>query len=311
MKAESKKTYKSFFFILAFVLNSCFGSFLVGYKLGELNLLLIDLKHIYKWSESSTSIYTGLLNAMVPLGAILGAIISGNFFSKVGRKWGLIIADIFGIIGSLSCIFIGHGAYPQIIGRFISGIAAGINCQLIPLYINELAPIEICGFMGSFFQSFLNIGIMASYIMGLKIPDDSADYDVRDNWWKFVFAFPILTCLIRVSLLLTCFNFDTPFSLMKQRKDESVAKVMKNIYEDEYIDDVVQNLETKINSYQDVSFKELISMYQSRLILGIFLMMAQQLSGVNAVVTESSTLYDYNGDTQQVKILNIANSLVL
>jgi len=311
MKVLSKKTYKSFFFILAFVLNSCLGGFFVGYKVGELNLLLVDLKYIYQWSESSTSIYTGLLNALLPLGAILGAIISGNFFSKVGRKWGMIIADILGIIGSLFCIFIGQGAYPQIIGRFISGIAAGINTQLIPLYINELSPIEISGFMGSFFQSLLSMGILLSYVMGLGIPEASTNYDVSDNWWKLVFAFPIITCTIRTSLLLTSFNFDTPFSLMKQRKDECVAKVMKKIYVDEYIDNVVQNIETKINSYQDVSFKELISTYRFRLILGIFLMVAQQFSGVNAVVTESSTLYNYNGDTQQVKILTIANSLVL
>jgi len=312
MKDRNKKTYKSFFFIFAFVLNSCLGSFLVGYKLGELNLLLVDLKHIYNWSGPSISIYTGLLNAMLPLGAIVGAILSGNFFSKVGRKWGMIIADIFGIIGSFSCIFVGLGAYPQIIGRFISGIAAGINCQLIPLYINELSPIEISGIMGSFFQCLLSVGILMSYVMGMKIPDESMDYDVNDNWWKLVFAFPILTCAIRISLLLTCFSFDTPFSMMKQRKDdESVAKVMKTIYKDEFIDNVVQNIETKINSYQNVSFKEVITSYRSRLILGIFLMGAQQFSGANAVVTESSTLYDYNGDNQQAKILTIGNSLVL
>lgn len=311
MNIEAKKTYKSFFFIFAFVLNACLGAFLVGYKLGELNLLVVDIKHIYKWSTTETSLYTGILNAMVPIGAILGAIISGNLFSKIGRKWGLIIADVFGFLGSLACIFIGDGAYPQIIGRFLSGISCGINCQLIPLYINELTPIEISGFMGSFFQSALNVGIMISYIMGLKIPDDSTNYDTSDDWWKFVFGFPMITSFVRTLMLLIFFRFDTPYSLMKLKKDDQVSDVMKKIYQDEYIDEIVQNTEVKINSYQDVSFKELFSNYRSRLILGIMLMVAQQLSGVNAVVTESSTLYDYNGDTQQVKVLTVMNSVVL
>ena len=311
MNIEANKTYKSFFFILVVVLNACLGSFFVGYKLGELNLLVVDIKHIYNWSTTQTSIYTGILNAMVPIGAILGAIVSGNLFSKIGRKWGLIIADVLGFFGSLSCIFIGNQAYPQIIGRLISGIACGINCQLIPLYINELTPIEISGFMGSFFQSSLNIGIMISYIMGLKIPDDSTNYDTSNDWWKFVFGFPMITCIIRSLILLIFFRFDTPHHLLKMKKDDQVSDVMKKIYQDEYIDEIVQNTETKINSYQDVSFKELFSNYRSRLLLGTMLMVAQQLSGVNAVVTESSTLYDYNGDTEQVKILTVINSVVL
>ena len=311
MNIEANKTYKSFFFILVVVLNACLGSFFVGYKLGELNLLVVDIKHIYNWSTTQTSIYTGILNAMVPIGAILGAIVSGNLFSKIGRKWGLIIADVLGFFGSLSCIFIGNQAYPQIIGRLISGIACGINCQLIPLYINELTPIEISGFMGSFFQSSLNIGIMISYIMGLNIPDDSTNYDTSDDWWKFVFGFPMITCIIRMIMLLIFFRFDTPYSLIKQKKEDEVSAVMKKLYQDEYIDEIVQNTEIKINSYKYVSFKDLFSSYRSRLLLGVMLMVAQQLSGLNAVVTESSTLYDYNGDTQQVKVLTVMNSVVL
>ena len=311
MIKEAEKTYKSYFFILCFVINASLGAFLVGYKLGELNLLLVDLKNIYLWSESQTSLFTGLLNAMVPIGAIFGAILSGNFFSKIGRKWGLILADIFGIIGCFICIFEGRHAFPQIIGRFISGIAAGINCQLVPIYINEMTPKEISGFMGSFFQSFLNIGILLSYCLGLNIPGDSTTYDVTDNWWKFVFAFPMITCVIRTLLLLTYFRFDTPFSLLKRRKGDEVGAVLKKIYYDEFIDDQIQNLEEKINSSKDVSYKHLFSFYRSRLILGIMLMVAQQLSGVNAVVTESSTLESSLGSTKEVQILTIMNSIVL
>ena len=311
MITGSEKTYKSYFYILGFVLNASLGAFFVGYKLGELNLLLVDLKHIYLWSSSQISMFTGLLNTMVPIGAIFGGFLSGNFFSKIGRRWGLILADIMGIIGCFICIFVGTHAFPQIIGRFLTGISAGINCQLVPMYVNELTPIEISGIMGSFFQSFLSIGILIAYGMGLNIPADGDNYDITDNWWKYVFAFPIITCSFRTLLLLIYYNFDTPFSLLKRRKGEEVSKVLEKIYNDKFIVEQVHNLDEKINSSSDISYKQLFTFYRTRLILGIILMVAQQFSGVNAVVTESSTLESSLGTVQEVQILTIMNSIVL
>ncbi len=311
MISDSTKSYRSFSYILFLVINASLGAFFFGYKLGEMNLLLLNLQHLYSWSSSETTIYTGLLNALIPIGAIIGAILSGNFFTMMGRRWGLISADIIGIIGSFICIFIGSIPYPQIIGRFISGISAGVNSQLVPLYINEMSPIEISGFMGSFFQAFLNFGILTSYLMGLGIPEDAANYDIASTWWIWVFLLPVITCVIRAILLMFYYKFDTPFSLMKLKKEEDIANVLKKLYKSEFIDKTLEKIEEKIKNYQEVSFHELFTRYKSRLLLGIVLMASQQLSGVNAVVTESSTLYSSIGDTSEVKILTIMNSIVL
>lgn len=311
MISKYEKTYKSFLFILGLVLNASLGAFFVGYQLGELNLLLVDLKHIYSWSTSETSIYTGLLNALLPIGAIVGALLSGNYLPQFGRRNSLIFCDVLGAIGCFFCIFEGAGAFPQIIGRFLAGISTGVNCQLVPSYINEMTPREISGFMGSFFQSTLNVGIMLSYCLGLNIPDDSTDYDVDDTFWKFVFAMPIITCFIRFVLLMTVYRFDTPFSLMKRHRDEELTVVLEQIYQEEYIDDIREDLENRITGYHDVSYRDLATKYRSRFVLGIVIMAAQQLSGINAVVTESSTLYSSVGDTEEVKILTVMNSVIL
>ena len=311
MLADQKKSYKSFVFILGLVINASLGSFFVGYKIGEMNLLLVDLQHLYSWSSSETSVYTGLLNALIPMGAIAGAILSGNYFSRVGRRWGLVYADLIGILGSFICIFIGGTPYPQIIGRFISGIAVGVNCQLVPLYINELTPIEISGFMGCFFQVFLNIGILSSYLMGFGIPEDAAGYDTTSVWWRWVFLFPVVTCAVRMVSLMIYYRFDTPLSLIKLKREEEVAKVMKKIYKLEFIEETIEQFDAKINKYQEVSYTEIFVVYRSRLFLGLMLMAAQQLSGVNAVVTESSTLYAEVGDSSEVKVLTVMNSIVL
>lgn len=309
---SQNKTYKSIWYILGFVLNSCLGGFFFGYSLGELNLLQIDLEKQYNWNNSTSNIMKGLLNALVPIGALIGTVLAGNFFSNIGRKWSLIIADILGIIGCCICIILGAGGTPQIIGRLLCGISVGINSQIVPLYINELSPVEVSGAMGTFFQSFINIGILLSYVMGWKIPDDDkGSYDINDKWWMFVFTFPLITCVLRLLLLLLVYNFDTPFSLMKRKKNEELNEVMKKIYLDNSIEEVLENIKKKIEDYKDVSYKQIAKVYTNRLIVGLLLMATQQLCGINAVVTDSSTLYSHGFDKDTVKIFTIINSVIL
>ena len=311
----SKITYNSFYYILGFTINACLGAFFFGYMMAELNLLIIDLKHQYNWSAAQNSFYKGLLNALNPIGAILGTLISGNFFSKISRKWALLIADFIGIIGSIFCLFLASSGIPQIIGRFLCGIATGINSQVIPLYINELSPIEISGVMGTFFQFFINLGILISYLMGLGIPDENSQnseiYDISSSWWKLVFAFPILTCVLRAFLLFFVYDFDTPFSLLKQGKKPEMLVVLRRIYQEKFVDEIVQNLENKIKSYRNVSYSQIFTQYRRRLLVGLLLMITQQFSGCNAILTDSSTLFDYDGNSEKVKIYTIVTSLAL
>lgn len=305
------QTYKSFFYIFFLVLNCSLGGFFFGYKFGEMNLLLVNLQHIYSWSESQTTIYTAILNAMFPFGAVFGALLSGNRLEKYGRRTSLILADLTGIIGSVLCIFTGSHAFPQICGRFISGITNGMNSQLVPQYVHELSPVETNGFMGAIFASFISIGILFSYCMGLNIPDDQADYDVEDIWWKFVFLVPAVTCFIRTFCLLVFYKFDTPFSLIRRGRNHEAQAVVKTIYQEQYVDEVIQNIEMKVLNFKDVSYKELYKIYRPRLVLGIMLMIINQLCGVNAVVAESSELYAFVGNSEEIKIMTVFNSIVL
>lgn len=308
---NTKRSYKSFLFIFGFVLNACLGSYFSGYKNGEMSLLIVDMKHIYSWTIMETSFYTGLLNALVPIGSILGVFISCNFLWKFGRKNGLIIADIFGIIGSITCIFIGNIPYPQIIGRFLSGVSQGINYQLIPIYINELVPLEISGFMGFFFECLLFFGVLSSYLMGLNIPNDNPNYDVEDNWWRLVFVFPCLACIIRTSVLLFGYQFDTPFSLINLKKEKELEVVMKKIYKDDYIEENLQRIENKLSNYKDVTYREIFTAYRPRVLLGVVLFSSKQLSGINSVISESSTLYASFADSEEIKILTVMNSMII
>lgn len=81
----------------------------------------------------------------MPIGAAIGALSGGILGVKLGRKWTFVIADLLGAAGCVIWIFEGP---PLFIGRFISGIAVGINSAIVPLYINDISPSAISGTTG-------------------------------------------------------------------------------------------------------------------------------------------------------------------
>lgn len=62
-----------------------------------------------------------------------------------------------------------------------------------------------------------------SYLFGLMLPTKhelKEDYEDKDKnydneiYWRIVLCIPILFCLIRSLVLLTCFRFETPTVLL-------------------------------------------------------------------------------------------------
>ena len=87
--------------------------------------------------------------------------ISGWLANKLGRKRGIQITQIFSFSGAiLSGAAQAAKSYEMLIlGRFCIGIACGLFTGLVPLYITEVAPVQLRGGMGTFNQLAVTSGI--------------------------------------------------------------------------------------------------------------------------------------------------------
>jgi MFS family permease len=150
------------------MLNACLGSFLFGYFLSVYNPIQDEIASANAWTgRSDREVIEGLVSAMIPLGALFGALISGWMSIKFGRKVSLIITDCLCIIGCLVTMIIGLPG--MIIGRLVCGVSVGLNSAIVPLYIREISPVSISGFFGSLINFMLNLGITVTFLLGLKL----------------------------------------------------------------------------------------------------------------------------------------------
>lgn len=108
------------------------------------------------------------LGGALCMGALLGTPFFGTMAEKFGRKAaGYLIAVPYGI-----CWLITIFAWDQnylFVARFFAGIGGSGALLIVPLYVGEIASSEIRGMLGSLLVFFINIGILATYVLGTLV----------------------------------------------------------------------------------------------------------------------------------------------
>lgn len=61
-----------------------------------------------------------------------------------------------------------HSYEMLFLGRLIIGINCGLNTSLVPMYISEIAPLNLRGGLGTVNQLAVTIGLLISQVLGIE-----------------------------------------------------------------------------------------------------------------------------------------------
>ena len=120
-----------------------------------------------------------------------------------------------------------------VICRLIQGIASGIYFVILALYIKEFAPVELVGLFTPFMQLFFIIGMVYAYAQTFIL---ELSFTLED-YWRVVFAAPILILGVHLYFLQVHFPYETPKYLLEQKRPDEARELLRKFLKEEFVEE--------------------------------------------------------------------------
>lgn len=279
---------------------ACMGSLQYGYHIAELNapqqVMTCNSSHSFEGHyadciELSNQEF-GIITAIFSIGGLFGSLIAGRLADKFGRLKIAILANSINFVSSL--IMFSSNRFRQLfMGRIGVGFACGLNIVITPLYINEIAPTNIRGSLGTMNQFCINLGILLTQSVALK-------YATIDHWRNILFIGSILSVINIIGWfvvyesprwLLSKNQFNLAYVSLSHIRELPIDEVKKEIelWQREVHSDTTgdeTNAPTNSVSESDISiWQYLISPRYSKSRWVITAILAgQQFCGINSII---------------------------
>eukprot|EP01080_Neovahlkampfia_damariscottae_P001664 gene1664-434_t len=229
--------------------------------------------------------------------ALIGSLLAGVLSDFIGRRTVMFISNGFFIVGAaVMCFF--SNFYFLTIGRMIHGFGVGLISTVAPVYLSEISPSNLRGAMTTLHQLSITIAILVAQTLGIFL-------SFRPGW-RYLLSVPIPIGIIQSILLVFCPM--SPKWLVKigwqKRAEETLKRLRKSAnvsYELNQFQNFLNN-QPKGNLFNSLFRRELIK----PIFVGITLHVTQQLSGVNAVIFYSTSIFQNAG----VQNASIATAII-
>ncbi|XP_045115603.1 solute carrier family 2, facilitated glucose transporter member 1-like isoform X1 [Portunus trituberculatus] len=292
---------------LAFAISAAaFGSaFQHGYNLGVINnpqTLMeewINSTYYDRYDEPMTeqkiTFIFSIIVSIYCVGGMIGGALTGLFAERLGRKGGLLINNAFALVAAVLFGFCKMaGSYEMLIAaRFVIGINNGLNAGLCPMYLSEIAPVSLRGAIGTAYQLVLTISILISQIMGLD------NLLGTESLWPIALALTGIPAIFQLLALPVCPE-SPKFLLITKDKPMDAQRALTWLRNTNDVQTEMGEMRNEAEASKlvpSVSLREITMNPTLRipLVISVMMMVAQQLSGINAVIFFSTEIYKSAG----------------
>jgi SP family arabinose:H+ symporter-like MFS transporter len=284
-------------YLLAISMVSAMGGLLFGYDWVVIGGAKPFYEQFFDIAQSPN--LQGWAMSCALIGCLLGAITSGTFSDRLGRKKLLIFSAFLFALSAL-----GSGATSDfthfILYRILGGIGIGLASNLSPMYIAEISPAHMRGRFVSLNQLTIVVGILLAQIVNWQIAQPvqvgASEADILASWngqigWRWMFWAEIIPA--GLFFLLMFFVPESPRWLAKKGNESQVESILTKIGGAKYAHKEYTIIrETLANDTGKVNFRDLLKPGMKKvLIIGIVLAAFQQWCGINVIFNYAEEVF--------------------
>ncbi|XP_062310406.1 solute carrier family 2, facilitated glucose transporter member 11-like isoform X1 [Osmerus eperlanus] len=292
---ETKGTFKvpNRSLLLAVCAACIGGTFQYGYNISIINAPTKSVQNFINqtWlerydsqiSEQALTLLWSTIVSIFTLGGFVGASIGGTLAIRFGRKGTLLFNNLFALLAAL---FMGL-SYPTgafellIVGRFLTGLNAGIGICTQPLYLGEIAPRALRGAMAMGTSIFITGGILTGQVIGLN------ELLGKEEYWPILLSTTCIPAFLQL-LILPWFPESPRYLLIDQGDDQGCKSALKRLHGTDNFDSELEDMERERVSAGGVKARKPWELFSDRslrwqLLSIIIINCAQQLNGINAI----------------------------
>lgn len=275
-------------------LASVLGPLSFGFVLGYSSPAIPDLTTIEDPRLRLDQDQASWFGSIVTVGAAGGGLLGGWMVQRWGRKLSLMFASVPFVLG-FTVIIAAQNVWMLYVGRTLTGLASGITSLTVPLYISETAHERVRGLLGSCVQLMVVLGIMGVYLAGLVL---------RWRWLAVCSSIPPT-----LMLLSMCFMPETPRFLLSRGRRREAEEALRFLRGPE-ADVEWESARIEESAHQQGAGFVLSDLRDPALfkplLLGVFLMVFQQMTGINAIMFYAESIFEQahfqNGDLGSVLV---------
>lgn len=269
--------------VLPAVAVAALGAFSFGYHLGVVNPAL---EHLARDLGIAANVQLkGLVVSTVLIGATVGSLCSGKVADDLGRRAALVVCAAPLVAGSLLCAC-APAVWVMLLGRLLAGLGIGGASNLVPMYVAEISPEKMRGTLGSLNQLAICVGILLAVVAGLPLAGDP-------HWWHNMFLLAAGPAVLQ-GALMTAVPESPGWLRRKGRVAEAEAA-------ETALWGAPDAAAAAAGGGDDKDKKEgaagpglgelLAPSNRRQMIIGTSLFFLQQMTGVNAVIYFSSSMF--------------------
>ncbi|XP_049880705.1 facilitated trehalose transporter Tret1-like [Pectinophora gossypiella] len=243
---------------------------------------------------------SGLVSSILAIGAAIAALPVGMLAQRAGRRVTILLLSIPFMINWLLTIF-ANGAGMLIAARFFAGLGTGGICVAAPMYIGEIAETSIRGSLGAFFQLFLTVGILFTFVVG-----------AYTHWRTLSIISAVLPPLL---VIVFWWMPETPQYLLGKNRRRDAEKSLRWLRgPDADLSSELEDMQKEVDnaSRQSASIRTMLSNRATLMafICSLGLMFFQQFSGINAVIFYTNNIFQSAGSNIPPHIATIIVGVV-